>query len=120
MFYFIISVDRLKQFFIRVGNDYNVTGYNPALRDLCWYEPNDFAIKETKAFDCTEPLVGRYVTIHFNRSEYLSLCEVEVYSDIGTCLICFYCTFESYLESVCSFHKRLTTDFHCVSIYPHM
>ena len=98
MFHFVISVDRLKKFFIRVGNDYNMTGYNPALHDLCWYEPNPFAKNETKAFNCTEPLVGRYITIHFNRSAYLSLCEVEVYSDIG---ICVYCTFEYYREPFC-------------------
>ena len=80
---FVVSVDRLRQFFIRVGNDYSMTGYSPTVHALCWYEPDAFGINETKTFNCTEPLVGRYVTIHFNRSEYLSLCEVEVYSDIG-------------------------------------
>ena len=87
-----------------------MTGYNPALHDLCWYEPNDFAANETKAFDCTEPLVGRYVTIHFNRSEFLSLCEVEVYSDIG---ICVYCTFEYYRSATVN-SNRVNSKFHLI------
>ena len=46
---------------------------------------------ETRDFTCRPVIVGRYVAIHFlpNKKESLTLCEVEVHSDLGNVKINF-------------------------------
>jgi len=66
---------RLRQVQITVGN---VDG-EPDSNLLCAYFPGAVGDGETKAFDCSSPIKGRYVFVALRVKEYLSLCEVEVY-----------------------------------------
>ena len=77
--------NRMSNFFIRVGNTFNEAVFNPVGYDECWYENNPIKDRETRQFTCPQVKIGRYVVIHFTQdsTEPLSLCEVQVYSDIG-------------------------------------
>ena len=46
----------------------------------CMYHPGAFGRGQTKALQCTEPKIGRYVFVRLRVTEYLTLCEVEVYA----------------------------------------
>jgi len=53
--------------------------------DLCAYFAGIFAAGERRTLSCPVPIIGRYVYISLRVQEWLSLCEVEVYSpDPGT------------------------------------
>ena len=75
----------MSNFFIRVGNAFSETAFNPVEYDKCCYENNPIKDGETRQFTCLQVKIGRYVAIHFTHdsTEPLSLCEVQVYSDIG-------------------------------------
>ncbi|GMH44734.1 hypothetical protein BSKO_12686 [Bryopsis sp. KO-2023] len=66
--------DRLKNFKISVG-DKQPYGLNPA----CVINGAQ-GMGETKAWKC--PLKGRYVTVSLQGSNYLTLCEVQVYANV--------------------------------------
>ena len=44
----------------------------------CAYHAGAFGRGQTKAIQCTQPKVGRYVFVRLRVTEYLTLCEVEV------------------------------------------
>ncbi|GMH44697.1 hypothetical protein BSKO_12649 [Bryopsis sp. KO-2023] len=67
--------DRLKNFKISVG-DKQPYGLNPA----CVVNGAQ-GMGESKAWKC--PLKGRYVTISLQGTNYLTLCEVEVYANVA-------------------------------------
>ena len=57
------------------------------------YHPGAFGRGQTKALQCTQPKTGRYVFVRLRVTEYLTLCEVEVYAVRGmlfsSCNACF-------------------------------
>ena len=79
------SGERLREFYIRVGNVFDEDNFDPFTYDECWYQSDQLANAETREFTCHQVLVGRYVAIHhsLNVSLVLTLCEVQVYSDLG-------------------------------------
>ena len=40
-------------------------------------------LAETRQFDCSEPVVGRYMVVQLAGTNYLTLCEVEVFPGEG-------------------------------------
>ena len=51
----------------------------------CTYFAGVFGAAERKTLSCAVPVIGRYVYISLRVQEWLTLCEVEVYSpDPGT------------------------------------
>ena len=78
--------DRLSDFYIQVGTKFDSATFNPATYTQCWYQSDAIEQGETRQFTCSEDIVGRYVTINFptTKSGALTLCEVQVYTDVGT------------------------------------
>lgn len=70
---------RLRSVDIRVGNFDN----NPNRNPRCGYHPGKFSKGQTKEIKCSRPMPGRYVYVTLRTTEYLTLCEVEVYAQIG-------------------------------------
>ena len=87
------SGERLRQFYIRVGNVFDEDNFDPFTYDECWYQSDQLANAETREFTCHQVLLGRYVAIHhsLNVSLVLTLCEVQVYSDLGNEYIVYKC-----------------------------
>ena len=61
----------------------------------CTYHPGAFGRGQTKALQCSQPKTGRFVFVRLRVTEYLTLCEVEVFAAKGTlyivcCIIIFY------------------------------
>ena len=80
-------LDRLVDFYIRVGNDFNAASFDPESYSLCYHHNHEsLGNGTTTEFSCNTPIMGKYVTIHLpkNKTEFLELCEVEVYSDTVT------------------------------------
>ena len=77
--------ERTADFYIRVGQTFNQGSFDPTAYTLCYYQPTALVAGETKMFHCPAPIEGRLVTVHFsaNKTEYLTLCEVEVFGYIG-------------------------------------
>ena len=90
-FPFLLSANRLSNFYIRVGDSFDDATFDPTTYAVCWYQSDPIGRGETRQFICNQPIVGRYVTIHFpsNKSEFLTMCEVQVFSDTGKNLVCF-------------------------------
>ena len=89
VFGILVVGNRLSDFYIRVGNDFKQTSFNPTSYTECWHQPSALGAGKTRQFTCTSFIEGRYVTIHFplDKSEHLILCEVKVYSDLGKTLV---------------------------------
>ena len=49
----------------------------------CAYHGGSFGRGQTKALQCSQPRVGRYVFVKLRVNEYLTLCEVEVMAVSG-------------------------------------
>ena len=83
MFYdqsFTGEVQRLADFYIRVGQTFDQGSFDPTTYTLCHYQDTAVCALYTRMFECNEPIEGRYVTVHFpTRTEYLTLCEVAVF-----------------------------------------
>ena len=76
---------RLREFYVSVGNVFNEDDFDPFTYEECWYQSDQLANGETREFTCHQALLGRYVAVHhsLNVSLALTLCEVQVYSDLG-------------------------------------
>ena len=75
-------------FYIRVGNSFNPSTFDATAAQsftLCAYEETPFSRNETREYLCDGEILGRYVVIHFSpdKEQFLSFCEVEVYSNLG-------------------------------------
>ena len=72
---------RLQDFYIRVGKTFNQGSFDPTTYTQCAYQSAAVGTAETKLFTCSQPIEGRYVTVHFptTRTEVLTLYEVAVY-----------------------------------------
>ena len=87
---FFLSAERLSDFYIRVGNSFNPSeqlSFDPATLTLCQYQEDAICPGETRDFNCLDgPIEGRYVTVHFpeDKTEYLTLCEVEVFENTAS------------------------------------
>ena len=83
------AADRLSEFYIRVGSRFNEAAFDPTSFTECWYQSSPMGKGEIQQFNCTSVISGRYVTIHFssNKTEYLTLCEVEVYTEEGKSVV---------------------------------
>ena len=57
------------------------------LLDRCAYHPGAFGRGQTKSLRCNPPKVGRFVFVRLRTTEYLTLCEVEVYGSKGMLLL---------------------------------
>ena len=82
---FVSLANRLSDFYIRVGNDFDENSFDPSTFTECWYQPTALGEGEIRQFTCSQVILGLYVVVHFPTSkvERLTLCEVEVFSDIG-------------------------------------
>ena len=80
-----VSAERLSNFTISVGNVFDDQKFNATTYEECWFQSAALGPGETREFTCPHVLMGRYVAIHFppDKTEALTLCEVEVYSDLG-------------------------------------
>ena len=83
--YIPISTDRLADFYIRVGQTFNETSFDPTTYTLCHYHSIQRDPGETAMFICDHPVKGKYVTVHFPKSkaERLTLCKVAVFQYTG-------------------------------------
>ena len=76
--------ERLADFYIRVGQSFpGVGSFDPTTYTLCYHQLTAMSNGETRMFTCEQPIIGRYVTVHFppTKSASLNLCEVAVYED---------------------------------------
>ena len=82
-YFVLIYTDmRLRDFRIGTTNkDPERVSPSPDNYDTCASQDGAMRSSEYKIFDCTTR--GRYVIIQLTKSEYLTLCEVEVFRDIG-------------------------------------
>ena len=82
---FVSLANRLSDFYIRVGNDFDENSFDPSTFTECWYQSTALGEGEIRQFTCNQVILGLYVVVHFPTSkvERLTLCEVEVFSDIG-------------------------------------
>ena len=82
---YILLASRLSDFYIRVGFDFDENSLDPSRFTECWYQSTELGEGEIKQFTCHQVILGLYVAVHFPTSkvESLTLCEVEVFSDIG-------------------------------------
>ncbi|XP_078665730.1 fucolectin-like [Branchiostoma floridae x Branchiostoma belcheri] len=72
--------ERLKDFMIRVGHNEDISK-NEQCGDTYTDIPEDGAILDIQ---CTTPMSGRWVSVQLSgRRDYLSLCEVQVFSTSG-------------------------------------
>lgn len=67
--------NRLRQVEIKVTK-----GDNPNENRICAYHSGAFGRGQTKTLRCNRPMVGRYVFVRLRTTEYLTLCEVEVFA----------------------------------------
>ena len=83
--YIPISANWLADFYIRVGQTFNETSFDPTAYTLCHNQSEQLGEGQTAMFSCNCPVKGRYVAVHFpeSRAEHLILCEVEVYEYTG-------------------------------------
>ena len=79
----------LRDFYIRVTFNYNASAFDPTTFPLCLHQSAPLGEGETMEFTYSQTRFGRYVVIHFppTTQQHLTLCEVEVYSDIGRLLM---------------------------------
>ena len=79
---------RLSNFHIRVGKTFDWGLFDPETYAECWYQDSAPDASETRQFSCSAPVTGRYLTVHFpkNKTEYLTVCEVQVFSESGNCV----------------------------------
>ena len=61
--------------------NFNFASFDPTTYTQCAYQSAALTGGETKTFTCSQPIVGRYVTVHFptTKTAALTVCEVEVY-----------------------------------------
>ena len=61
--------------------NFNFTSFDPTTYEECAYQSAALAAGETKTFNCSEPIVGRYVSVHYPTSKTagIQICEVAVY-----------------------------------------
>ena len=92
---YIVSIlgHGLSNFYVRVGDNFNETTFNPSTFAECWHQgriPN--RLVRTQTFFCTSIILGRYVAIHYPQSKVgrLRLCEVAVYKHSGLCYFFLY------------------------------
>lgn len=72
------SYQRLKNFDVKVGISKN-NKENPTCHDRVRYVDQAQALR----VQCDPPIPGRYVSVQMYQYEYLTLCEVAVYSRVG-------------------------------------
>nr|XP_058970077.1 uncharacterized protein LOC131796502 [Pocillopora verrucosa] len=73
------SYQRLKNFDVKVGISKN-NKENPTCHDRVRYVDQAQALR----VQCDPPIPGRYVSVQMYQYEYLTLCEVAVYSRVGS------------------------------------
>ncbi|XP_022792631.1 uncharacterized protein LOC111331727 [Stylophora pistillata] len=73
------SYQRLKNFDVKVGISKN-NKENPTCHDRVRYVDQAQALR----VQCDPPIPGRYVSVQMYQFEYLTLCEVAVYSRVGS------------------------------------
>ena len=80
-----VSAERLSNFTISVGNVFDDQKFDATTYEECWFQSAALGPGETRDFICRRVILGRYVAIHFppDKTEPLTLCEVEVHSDLG-------------------------------------
>ena len=76
-----VNVERLADFYIRVGQTFDQATFDPTTYTQCAYQSTALGAGETRMFICDRLIEGRYVTVHFptTKTEILILCEVAVY-----------------------------------------
>ena len=80
-----LPANRLSDFYIRVGDSFDAAAFDPLIYPECWYQADPIGRGETRQFICNQPIIGRYVIIHFptSKSEFLTICEVQVFTGEG-------------------------------------
>ena len=79
---FPVTVDRLADFTVGVGNRFNPEDpddFDPSGFSQCVHVPGQLGLGETRTVPCDEPVMGRFVTVYVNKTEYLTICEFEVH-----------------------------------------
>ncbi len=82
--FFPEGANKLADFYIRAGDNFNPTAFDPTTFQLCHYQPTALGIGETRTFNWPSGVAGRYVSVNFpvTRTESIHMCEVEVYGKI--------------------------------------
>jgi hypothetical protein len=76
------SEERLSQYYV-VVTETRPADENPAFGNdnICAYRQDTH--QGALTLKCYKPITGRYVTIQLQKTDYLTLCEVKVYSGEG-------------------------------------
>ena len=53
--------------------------FEPSTFSQCARVKGGLTSGETRRIPCNEPEPGRYVTVHLNRKDYLTICEFQVH-----------------------------------------
>ena len=77
-----VTVDRLADFTVSVGNRFNPLDpddFDPSEFSQCVHVPGQLGLGETRTILCDEPVMGQFVAVYVNKTEYLTICEFEVH-----------------------------------------
>ena len=76
----LFLAERLNNFYVAVGDTFDHDSFDPQSYTTCVHVPGALGEAETRTIPCDRPVKGRYVTVYFNANQYLTICELEVYS----------------------------------------
>ena len=80
-----VTVSRLDHFEVRVGSNFSEDTFHPSSYELCASHNQIFAGGVTLHLPCITALRGRYVVVTIPDSQFLTICEVQVYGEHGRC-----------------------------------
>ena len=75
----VLSAERLSDFTIAVGNEFDRNSFKPRRFTRCAHVTGAVGQAESRTVKCDVPVVGQYVTVYLNTWNYLTICELEVH-----------------------------------------
>ena len=73
------AADRLSDFNILVGDTFSESSFDSSGYSTCASVQGALGAGETKEINCNQAVTGRYVVAQLTGSNYLTICEFEVY-----------------------------------------
>ena len=79
----LFSEHKLADFTIYVGSSFDPNNFNSAGFSTCTFFQGHLGAGETSKIECGQPVTGRYVVLQLTSSEYLHICDFQVYGETG-------------------------------------
>ena len=76
----VFAEERLADFNILVGNEFDSVNNTPSgFWGICAHVEGHLGSGETRSIPCGTPMTGRYVLLELQDTQFLTICEFEVY-----------------------------------------